>query len=293
MAVGPRDAAAEGGRVFISYRRQDSAWPARQLYEALAARFGAPKIFKDVDDIEPGEDFVDKITAAVARCDVLLALIGPHWMSMVDGQGRRRLDDPEDFVRIEIGAALARGVRVIPILIDGAPMPAATELTPDLAPMVRRQAVAIDPVSFNTERLFATLADMFEASGWRRRQPRRHGNRGGAAQAAREKAAERRVRRGRPREPRERSRRRASGQARGEAAAAAASAAEARVGTAMRGAPTMGAGNPPAGAGLPPRPDDDEPDAIPLGEGAEPTDAQLAEAVVQPDGAERNPKRRR
>ena len=163
MAAGPRDAVPGGGRVFISYRRQDSAWPARQLYEALAARFGASNIFKDVDDIEPGEDFVDKITAAVAQCDVLLALIGPHWMSMADGKGQRRLDDPEDFVRVEIGAALARNVRVIPILIDGAPMPPAAELTPDLAPMVRRQAVAIDPVSFNTERLFATLADIFEA----------------------------------------------------------------------------------------------------------------------------------
>ncbi|HVK45512.1 MAG TPA: glycerophosphodiester phosphodiesterase family protein [Micropruina sp.] len=265
MAAGPRDAVPGGGRVFISYRRQDSAWPARQLYEALAARFGASNIFKDVDDIEPGEDFVDKITAAVAQCDVLLALIGPHWMSMADGKGQRRLDDPEDFVRVEIGAALARNVRVIPILIDGAPMPPAAELTPDLAPMVRRQAVAIDPVSFNTERLFATLADIFEAQATAAAQAAAEvasRTEAARAQAAREEAARAesaqqeaaRVQAARDEAARgERAKQEAAraDQARDEAAAAAAMAAEAGAGTAMTGAPTMGAGNPPAGSGHP------------------------------------------
>ena len=146
------------GRIFISYRRQETAWPARQLYEVLVARFGAASVFKDVDDIEPGDDFVDRITDAVAACDVLLALIGPQWLTMTDDKGRRRLDNPEDFVRLEVKAALSRNVRVVPILVDGARMPPAEELPDDLAAITRRQAVEINPVGFNTERLLATLA---------------------------------------------------------------------------------------------------------------------------------------
>jgi len=99
------------GRIFISYRRQETAWPARQLYEVLVGRFGAESVFKDVDDIEPGDDFVERITEAVASCDVLLALIGNQWLTMTDIHGGRRLDNPEDFVRLELTAALSRGVR--------------------------------------------------------------------------------------------------------------------------------------------------------------------------------------
>lgn len=146
------------GKIFISYRRQETAWPARQLYEVLVARFGAGSVFKDVDDIDPGDDFVERITDAVAACDVLLALIGNRWATMTDARGRRRLDDPDDFVRLELTAALTRGVRVVPILVDGAAMPQADELPPDLLPLTRRQAVEISPVGFNTDRLLATLA---------------------------------------------------------------------------------------------------------------------------------------
>ena len=149
--------AAGNGRVFISYRRQETAWPARQLYELLAGEFGADKIFKDVDNIAPGEDFVDRLTSAVSACEVLLALIGPQWLDLRDAEGNRRIDDPHDFVRLELAAALQRGVRVIPILVDGARMPAANTLPPELAPLTRRQAVEINPVGFNTERLVATL----------------------------------------------------------------------------------------------------------------------------------------
>jgi glycerophosphoryl diester phosphodiesterase len=149
---------AGNGGIFISYRRQETAWPARQLYEVLVARFGSEAVFKDVDDIEPGEDFVERITEAVAACDFLLALIGPQWLTITDATGARRLDDPEDFVRLELSAALSRGVRVVPILVDGARMPRADELPPDLAAVTRRQAVEISPVGFNTERLLTTLA---------------------------------------------------------------------------------------------------------------------------------------
>jgi glycerophosphoryl diester phosphodiesterase len=151
-------AAGNQGRIFISYRRQETSWPARQLYEVLVSRFGAESVFKDVDDIEPGDDFVERITEAVASCDVLLALIGNQWVTMTDDQGRRRLDNPEDFVRLELNAALSRGVRVVPILVDGAPMPRPDQLPPDLVALTRRQAVEISAVGFNTDRLLVTLA---------------------------------------------------------------------------------------------------------------------------------------
>ena len=156
---------SDTGRVFISYRRQETAWPARQLYELLGDQFGADQVFKDIDDIDPGDDFVDKITRAVSSCDVLLALIGEQWLTLEDEEGRRRLEDPADFVRLEIATALSRpDVRVIPILVDGARMPRAHELPPELEPLVRRQAVQLSAISFDASRLMLavsqTLADL-------------------------------------------------------------------------------------------------------------------------------------
>ncbi|HEY9378278.1 MAG TPA: toll/interleukin-1 receptor domain-containing protein [Jiangellaceae bacterium] len=140
------------GRIFISYRRQETAWPARQLYDVMVERFGAEQVFKDVDNIEPGDDFVERITSAVGSCDVLLALIGPRWLTITDDEtGQRRLDNPDDYVRLEIQTALDRHIRVIPILIDDARMPRPNELPPNLAPLVRRHAVEISPITFDTK----------------------------------------------------------------------------------------------------------------------------------------------
>ena len=99
------------------------------------------------------------INNAVGSCDVLLALIGEEWLTISDEEGRRRLDDPDDYVRLEIEAALARNVRVIPILVDGAPMPRAEELPPSLAKLVRRQALELSPsrFDFDTGRLLKVL----------------------------------------------------------------------------------------------------------------------------------------
>jgi hypothetical protein len=108
---------------FVSYRRRESSHLAGRLYDRLADRFGESQAFIDVDAIEPGVDFAEEIGRAVAACRVLLAVIGPDWLTITDEEGRRRLDDPGDFVRLEIGAALARDVRVIPILVEGAQMP--------------------------------------------------------------------------------------------------------------------------------------------------------------------------
>src|ERR1700747_1122745 len=112
--------AAEGGGIFVSYRRQDSSHLAGRLYDHLADRFGEGQVFMDVDTIEPGLDFAEEVTRAVAACQVLVAVIGPAWLTAADGRGRRRLDDPDDFVRLEIETALVRGVRVIPVLAQGA-----------------------------------------------------------------------------------------------------------------------------------------------------------------------------
>jgi TIR domain len=147
------------GRIFISYRRDETAYPAGWLYDRLADRYGGGQVFKDIDSIQLGDDFVEVITTAVGSCDVLLALVGEQWLTITDAQGRRRLDDPEDFVRLEIEAALTRHVRVIPILVDGAMMPRADELPPSLAGLVRRQALELSPArfDFDTGRLLKVL----------------------------------------------------------------------------------------------------------------------------------------
>ena len=138
-------------RVFISYRREESAYAAGWLFERLRTRFGAPNVFKDVDSIPLGDDFVEGVRRAVGSCEVLLAVIGPIWLTIVDGQGRRRLDDPDDFVRLEIETALARGVRVIPVLVNGADMPRVDELPPGLEGLARRQAIELDPARFEAD----------------------------------------------------------------------------------------------------------------------------------------------
>src|SRR5215471_14118111 len=94
--------------VFISYRREDSAGYSGRIYDHFRDRFGENNVFIDVDTILPGEDFVDVIEQKVASCDALVAVIGPHWSTSADESGTRRIDNPHDFVRLEIAAALAR-----------------------------------------------------------------------------------------------------------------------------------------------------------------------------------------
>ncbi|HEU0303505.1 MAG TPA: toll/interleukin-1 receptor domain-containing protein [Gaiellaceae bacterium] len=148
------------GRVFISYRRQETAYPAGWLFDQLAARFGPDQVFKDVDSIELGDDFVEVIEDAVGACDVLLALIGPQWLTITGDGGKPRIEDPDDFVRLEIEAALARDVLVVPVLVDGASMPRADELPPSLAPLSHRQALELSPARFHADT--SRLLDMLE-----------------------------------------------------------------------------------------------------------------------------------
>src|SRR5579862_3057908 len=129
-------------QVFISYRRSDTtSGYASWIYERLAARFGGDHVFMDVDSLPLGVDFVEHLNRALANTDVALVLIGPGWLDAADEDGNRRLDDPDDFVRIEVATALRTSGRVIPVLVDGAQMPKAELMPEDLRPLARRQAL--------------------------------------------------------------------------------------------------------------------------------------------------------
>jgi hypothetical protein len=136
-------------RLFISYRREDSGGWAGRVFDHLSQRFDRDQLFMDIDTIEPGLDFVEAIRQAVESCDVLIAFIGRHWLTATDPAGQRRLENPEDFVRLEIATALARNIRVIPVLVQDAPMPRVTDLPDDLKQLNRRNALQISDTRFN------------------------------------------------------------------------------------------------------------------------------------------------
>jgi hypothetical protein len=150
---------AVGSRIFISYRRDDSPAYAGRLFDQLSARFGPSQVFMDVDTLEPGVDFIQMIEESVSSVDVLIAVIGRSWANAVDESGRRRLDAPEDFVRLEVGGALRRNIRVIPVLVGGAKMPTAAELPEDLVGLLRRNGLEIPDLDWRsgTERLFVAI----------------------------------------------------------------------------------------------------------------------------------------
>jgi len=148
------------GSIFISYRREETAFAAGWLFDRLVAHFGKDQVFKDVNSIQLGDDFAEMISAAVGNCNVLLALIGDRWLTITGEDGQhRRLDDPRDFVRLEIETALMRDIRVIPVLIKGARMPHAAEMPPSLANLEHRQGLELSASRFDndTEQLITTL----------------------------------------------------------------------------------------------------------------------------------------
>jgi TIR domain len=132
---------------------------AGRLYDRLAVRLGEDQVFMDVDTIALGVDFAEVISQAVSTCEVLLAVIGPRWLTATDQEGRRRLDDPEDIVRLEVAAALERDIRVIPILVEGAVMPRRQELPEALVGLARRNALILRHESFRSDadRLLAAI----------------------------------------------------------------------------------------------------------------------------------------
>jgi TIR domain/PAN domain len=139
------------GKIFINYRRDDSAGTAGRLHDRLAQTFGRNNLFMDVDHIPAGVDFVEHVHSQVAACDVFLAVIGPNWLNAKDQRGRRRFDNPDDYVTIEIAAALARNIRVIPVLVDGARTPKADKLPDSVKPLVRRNAVEVRNTQFGRD----------------------------------------------------------------------------------------------------------------------------------------------
>ena len=126
--------------IFISYRRDDAAAEASRLRDALVSVFGAPQVFMDVIDIQPGRDFREIIKEYVEASDALLVIIGRNWLKAADSSGKRRVDNPEDFVRHEVGGALKRKVPVLPILVQNAAIPLVDELPADLKDLVYRHA---------------------------------------------------------------------------------------------------------------------------------------------------------
>jgi hypothetical protein len=149
------------GKIFINYRREDSGHVAGRLHDHLAQAFGRDQIFMDVNNIPVGEDFVAHLNSQVAACDVLLAVIGRKWLKAKDKRGQR-LHQPDDFVAIEIAAAITRKIRVIPVLVDGARMPTESELPASLKVLARRQAFEVPLTNF-PQHVEALVARMREA----------------------------------------------------------------------------------------------------------------------------------
>ena len=151
--------------VFISYRREDSAGYAGRLFDRLVARLGRDHVFRDIEDIAPGDDFVDSIRQLLTTCDVLLVIIGPRWLTATDQEGRKRLEDSKDLVRAEIEQGLERKIRIIPVLLPGTSMPSENDLPAVLAPIAQFNAMEIRESSFEHD-----VEKLIEAMGRRHRR---------------------------------------------------------------------------------------------------------------------------
>jgi CheY-like chemotaxis protein len=145
--------------VFIDYRREDAAAYAGRLYDRLVSEFGTQKVFMDVESLAPGADYVATLSTAVSSSDAVLEIIGPQWLSATDSHGRRRLDDPSDFVRVTLRDALKLGKLIIPVLVGGASLPREEELPQDLAGLARRQALELSSErwQYDVDRLIEAL----------------------------------------------------------------------------------------------------------------------------------------
>ena len=130
-------------RILLSYRRDDSAYVASAINEKREQRFGSDSVFFDIYSIPLGTDFRKHISDAVGKCDVLLAVIGDNWVEAIDEQGNRRLDDPADFVRLELESVLKRNIRVISVLVGEPRIPPMKVLPPSLQELTFRNAAEI------------------------------------------------------------------------------------------------------------------------------------------------------
>ncbi len=167
MSAGPSEPGrAPGPKVFITYRRQETAIHAGRLYDAMVARFGEGNVFMDVD-MAPGVDFVERITEAVAACHVLIVVMGPTWATVKNDEGEARLADPEDFVRLEVETALRRrDVTPIPVLVGGAQMPNREDLPEEVRAITRRNALELSDLRWRQDvgRLISALDELLAES---------------------------------------------------------------------------------------------------------------------------------
>jgi|GEM_PF-1445632 hypothetical protein len=152
--------------IFISYRRDDSAGYAGRLADSLEAKFGSGRIFRDVEDINPGDNFINSIEHNLKQAAVTLVVIGKNWLSAKDSNGLLRLQNPQDFVRLEIESALKLGHQIIPILIDNTTMPNAHELPESIAAIAYRQALVCSDTRWSEDinRLYDVLLGLEKKS---------------------------------------------------------------------------------------------------------------------------------
>jgi hypothetical protein len=151
---------AASARIFISYRRGDSAYSAGRIRDHLITAFGRDRVFMDVSDLTPGELYSVVLVDAISQCDVVIAVIGKHWNRTGGRTVLRRLEDKDDWVRQELTAGIEKGKRIIPCLVDDAKMPRPEDLPADVADVARRQATEISPDHF--ERDVAALIDVLK-----------------------------------------------------------------------------------------------------------------------------------
>jgi len=166
ISGGAESHSAQRGRaIFISYRRDDTEGESGRLYDDLVRTYGDSSVFMDVSGIQPGIDFRTAIDDNIAACGVLLAVIGPTWATITGHDGARRLDNPSDYVRLEIASALKRGIPVIPVLVHDAHMPALEQLPDDIKDLRYRNSVELTHARWNSDvpLLIAALKNYVDA----------------------------------------------------------------------------------------------------------------------------------
>jgi len=149
-------------KIYVSYRREDSAAQAGRLSDRLEVHFGSGSVFRDIRDIAPGDSFPVALEAEVSQCDVFLALIGPYWLHASNHEGRRRIDDPSDWLRVEIETALRLGKPIVPVLVDGASFPPAHAVPVSIRKLTQFQGRELIPDPHYSRSVDSLIQDLEE-----------------------------------------------------------------------------------------------------------------------------------
>jgi hypothetical protein len=158
------DVAQRPAVVFLSYRRGDTQWAARGIYERLVDRYGRKNVFRDLDAIPPGARFRDYVEKKISESDIVILLIGKAWASYADEAGRRRLEQPRDPVRLEVETALRLGLPIIPVRVEGAPMPTEGDLVPSIVDLLEFNAAEVSDSrwDYDVDRLLSAINETVE-----------------------------------------------------------------------------------------------------------------------------------